>query len=52
MRELIDAHLPSRRDITAVFTAAGFSPVVHQVVTQVTALDWPNFTEKSALRAD
>jgi hypothetical protein len=25
---------------------------VHQVVTQVTATDWPSFVEKSALRAD
>jgi hypothetical protein len=25
---------------------------VHQVVTQVTATDWPSFIEKSALRAD
>jgi hypothetical protein len=26
--------------------------VIHQVVTQVTALDWPSFVEQSALRAD
>jgi ubiquinone/menaquinone biosynthesis C-methylase UbiE len=52
LHELIDSHLPARRDITTVFTAAGFSPVIHQVVTQVTALDWPNLLEKSALRAD
>jgi len=25
---------------------------VHQVVTQVTAADWPSFIEKSVLRAD
>jgi hypothetical protein len=25
---------------------------MHQVVTQVTATDWPSFIEKSALRAD
>ena len=25
---------------------------MHQVVTQVTATDWPNFIEKSAIRAD
>ena len=43
---------PSRRDIEAVFTAGGFRPVVHQVVTQVTAPDWPSFIDKSALRAD
>lgn len=52
LRALIDSDLPSRRDIEAVFTAAGFMPVVHQVVTQVTAPDWPSFVEKSALRAD
>jgi hypothetical protein len=46
LHTLIDTHLPPRRDITAIFAAAGFSPVIHQVVTQVTAL------EKSALRAD
>jgi hypothetical protein len=31
---------------------SGFTPVVHQVVTQVTAPNWPSFVEKSALRAD
>jgi hypothetical protein len=51
LHALIDT-LPPRRDITAVFAAAGFRPVTHQVVTQVTALNWPNFVEKSALRAD
>jgi hypothetical protein len=35
-----------------VFAAGGFTPVVHRVVTQVTAADWPSFIEKSALRAD
>ena len=52
LRALIDSDLPSRRDIEAVFTAVGFTPVVRQVVTQVTATDWPSFVEKSALRAD
>jgi ubiquinone/menaquinone biosynthesis C-methylase UbiE len=52
LRALIDSDLPSRRDITSVFTASGFSPVVHQVVTQITAPDWPSFVEKSSLRAD
>ena len=52
LRALIDSDLPSRQDITAVFAAGGFKPVVHQVVTQVTAPDWPTFIEKSALRAD
>ena len=31
---------------------SGFTPVVHQVATQVTAPNWPSFVEKSALRAD
>src|SRR5438132_4358549 len=52
LRVLIDSDLPSRRDIESVFAAGGFTPVVHQVVTQVTATDWPSFIEKSALRAD
>ena len=49
---MIDSDLPSRRDIESVFAAGGFTPVVHQVVTQVTAPDWRSFIEKSAFRAD
>jgi ubiquinone/menaquinone biosynthesis C-methylase UbiE len=52
LRALIDSDLPSRRDIASVFAAGGFKPLVQQVVTQVTAADWPSFIEKSALRAD
>jgi len=52
LRALIESDLPSRRDIEAVFTVSGFTPVVHQVVTQVTAPNWPSFVEKSALRGD
>jgi hypothetical protein len=52
LRALIDSDLPSRREIESVFAAGGFTPVLHQVVTQVTAIDWPSFIEKSALRAD
>jgi hypothetical protein len=52
LRALIDSDLPSRRDIESVFVAGGFTPVVHQVVTQITATDWPSFVENSALRAD
>jgi len=52
LRALIDSDLPSRRDIESVFAAGGFTPVVHQVVTQVTAPDWRSFIEKSAFRAD
>ena len=52
LRALIGSDLPSRRDIEPVFAAGGFTLVVHQVVTQVTAPDWPSFIEKSALCAD
>jgi hypothetical protein len=52
LRALIASDLPSRRDIGSVFAAAGFTPVVHRVVTQVTASDWPSFIEKPALRVD
>jgi ubiquinone/menaquinone biosynthesis C-methylase UbiE len=52
LRALIDSDLPSRQDIASVFAAGGFTPVVHQVVTQVTAPDWRSFIEKSAFRAD
>jgi len=43
LRGLIDSDLPSRRDIESVFETGGFTPVEHQVVTQVTATDWPSF---------
>ena len=52
LEALIDSDLPARRDIESVFTTDGFALLVHQVVTQVTAPDWPTFIEKSALRAD
>jgi ubiquinone/menaquinone biosynthesis C-methylase UbiE len=52
MQVLIDSDLPSRRDIEAVFAVGSFTPVVHKVVIQVTAPDWPSFVEKCALRAD
>ena len=52
LRGLIDSDLPSRPEIENVFGAGGFTTVVHQVVTQVTAPDWPSFIAKSALRAD
>jgi SAM-dependent methyltransferase len=52
LRALIDSDLPSRREIEAVFAVGGFATVEHQVVTQITAPDWPRFIEKSALRAD
>jgi ubiquinone/menaquinone biosynthesis C-methylase UbiE len=49
---LIESNLPLQRDIEAVFSAGGLTPVVHQFVTQIIAADWPRFVEKSALRAD
>jgi ubiquinone/menaquinone biosynthesis C-methylase UbiE len=52
LQALIASDLPSRRDIQSVFAMGGFAPIVHRVVTQVTAPDWPSFVEKSALRAD
>jgi SAM-dependent methyltransferase len=52
LEPLIASELPSQPDIARVFTAAGFAPVVHSVVRQVVAPDWPSFVEKSALRAD
>jgi ubiquinone/menaquinone biosynthesis C-methylase UbiE len=52
LRALIESDLSSRRDINAVFAEVGFAPVVHQIVTQITAPNWPSFVEKSALRAD
>ena len=52
LRALIDSDVPSRRDIEVVFAVSGFTPVRHQVVTQVTAPNWCSFVGKSALRAD
>jgi ubiquinone/menaquinone biosynthesis C-methylase UbiE len=52
LRALIESDLPSRRDIQAAFAVSGFTPVVDQIVTQITAPNWPSFVEKSALRAD
>lgn len=52
LEPLIDTQLPSRQDIEPVFVAAGFAPLVHQVVTQVVATNWLSFVEKSGLRAD
>jgi ubiquinone/menaquinone biosynthesis C-methylase UbiE len=52
LQTMIDRELPTRREIASVFATAGFTPVVNQVVTQITAPDWQSFVEKSALRAD
>jgi hypothetical protein len=52
LRALIDSDLQSRLDIQSVFAVSGVTPVVHQVVTQVSDPNWPSFVEKSALRGD
>lgn len=52
MRPLIESELPARNDIRCVFMAAGFTPVVHEIVRQVVAPNWPTFVHKSSLRAD
>jgi hypothetical protein len=52
MRPLIESELPARNDIRCVFSAAGFTPVVHEIVRQVVAPNWPTFVRKSSVRAD
>jgi ubiquinone/menaquinone biosynthesis C-methylase UbiE len=52
LEAMIDRELPTLSEIECVFTVARFTPVVNQVVTQITAPDWQSFVEKSALRAD
>jgi ubiquinone/menaquinone biosynthesis C-methylase UbiE len=52
MRSLIESELPTRNDIGAAFTAAGFTPVVHEIVRQAVAPNWLMFVHKSSLRAD
>ena len=52
MRSLIESELPARNDIGVVFRAAGFTPVLHEIVRQVVAPNWPTFVHKSSLRAD
>ena len=52
LQALIESELPARRKIESVFAAAGFTPVVNQIVTQIIAPDWQSFVEKSAWRAD
>lgn len=39
LKELIDAHLPPRQDLSTVFNGAGFKLVDHKVITQITAPD-------------
>ena len=52
VRAMLDADLPSRDEIRSNFTAAGFTPRHHEIVTEGVAPDWPSFVQKSALRAD
>jgi 2-polyprenyl-3-methyl-5-hydroxy-6-metoxy-1,4-benzoquinol methylase len=47
---VIEAEFPTRRHVESVFTAAGFSIVAHEIVTQVVAATWPEFVSKIALR--
>jgi SAM-dependent methyltransferase len=49
---LIETELPTRREIECVFEPAGFSLLVHEIVTQVVAATWSEFIDKTALRAD
>jgi SAM-dependent methyltransferase len=45
MRPLIESELADRNDIRCLFTAAGFTPVVHEIVRQAIAPNWrPLFT--------
>jgi ubiquinone/menaquinone biosynthesis C-methylase UbiE len=52
LQPLIDSHLPRRKDIEALFVAAGFAASIHHIVTQLVAYNWPDFVQNSALRAD
>jgi ubiquinone/menaquinone biosynthesis C-methylase UbiE len=49
---LIESELPTRKGVSRTFLAAGFTPVVHEVIRQVVAPNWSSFVCKSALRAD
>lgn len=52
LERLIASELPSRAEIESVFATAGFTLVLHRIVTQIVAPDWVTFAAKSALRAD
>lgn len=52
LERLIASELPSRAEIESVFATAGFTLVLHRILTQVVAADWGTFAAKSALRAD
>lgn len=52
MRPFIESELPARNDMRRIFTAAGFTPVVREIVRQVAAPSWAAFVHKSSRRAD
>jgi ubiquinone/menaquinone biosynthesis C-methylase UbiE len=52
LQPLIDSELPARRDIEAVFAAAGFASTVRQTIPQLVSADWPSFVRATALRGD
>jgi ubiquinone/menaquinone biosynthesis C-methylase UbiE len=52
MQPLIESELPTRRDVSNVFDALGFTSAGHKIVEQVVAMDWRQFVSKSCLRAD
>ena len=48
---IVEADFPTRSGLKAVFAAAGFSMLTHEIVTQVVAASWPDYVGKVALRA-
>jgi ubiquinone/menaquinone biosynthesis C-methylase UbiE len=52
MQRLIESELPTRVDVGSVFEVAGFTTVAHEIVKQIVAGSWPEFVQKSSLRAD
>ena len=52
VRAMLDADLPSGDEVRSNFSAAGFTALHHEIVTEVVAPDWTSFIAKSALRAD
>lgn len=52
IRAIIQEQLMAREDVIALFVAAGFGLVAHDVMWHRTAQDWPDFAAKTALKAD
>ncbi|MEQ8246183.1 MAG: methyltransferase domain-containing protein [Alphaproteobacteria bacterium] len=50
--EIASARLPHRRDIEMTFLDVGFTLVHHDAIAHRLAVDWPEYAEKIALRAD